>query len=351
VIEVATIYEGITNSPPTKLSSSITALQTTIEVDDITCLPSAPNIATIGNEVTAETISYTGISGNILTGVTRGIDVTGTYGIARAWNKGIVVARNLTKYDFDAIQEFAKQPGSQGIQGEKGDTGLQGIQGERGLTGEQGLRGIQGAKGDTGAAGYTPIKGIDYVDGLTGATGAQGAKGERGYTGEQGPRGYKGDIGDTGHTGEQGVTGSQGIQGERGIQGNQGTQGLKGDTGDRGLQGLQGERGLTGDTGSQGIQGIQGNQGVQGIKGDIGLTGLTGDKGDKGDTGSQGLKGDTGIGLIPGGALNQVLAKNSITDYDFKWTDQTGGAGDSNLDGGNSTSTYLATQLVDGGNA
>lgn len=113
--------------------------------------------------------------------------------------------------------------------------------------------------------------------------------------------------GNTGATGATGATGPQGIQGLKGD---------KGDTGSQGIQGIQGEQG------EQGIQGIQGEQGIQGIQG---IQGAKGDKGDTGDTGPQGIQGiqgptgATGAGVITGGTENQVLAKNSSTDYDMKW--------------------------------
>lgn len=59
--------------------------------------------------------------------------------------------------------------------------------------------------------------------------------------------------------------------------------------------------------------------------------GVPGDKGDTGATGPQGLQGPQGIpgpngvGVPTGGAAGQVLAKNSNTDYDTEWVDQTSG--------------------------
>ena len=113
--------------------------------------------------------------------------------------------------------------------------------------------------------------------------------------------------GDTGATGATGATGPQGIQGIKGD---------KGDTGSQGIQGIQGEQGEQGIQGIQGEQGIQGIQGIQGVKGD---KGDTGDTGPQGIQGIQGLTGATGAGVITGGTENQVLAKNSSTDYDTKW--------------------------------
>lgn len=87
------------NSPATYLAAGITASVTTIPVLDSSKLPAAPNLATIGTGETAETILYTGKSGNDLTGVTRGFQ-----GTARAWNQGIQVARYLTAYDISQLQ-------------------------------------------------------------------------------------------------------------------------------------------------------------------------------------------------------------------------------------------------------
>lgn len=42
-------------------------------------------------------------------------------------------------------------------------------------------------------------------------------------------------------------------------------------------------------------------------------------RGPKGDTGAAGANGANGVGVIPGGTTNQLLAKNSGTDYDTKW--------------------------------
>lgn len=46
---------------------------------------------------------------------------------------------------------------------------VKGEKGEKGEQGPQGLQGIQGIQGEQGVPGYTPIKDIDYTDGLNGA--------------------------------------------------------------------------------------------------------------------------------------------------------------------------------------
>lgn len=68
-----------------------------------------------------------------------------------------------------------------------------------------------------------------------------------------------------------------------------------------------------------GEQGVKGDKGDQGPKGDTGAAGPVGAQGPQGLQGPKGDKGDTGIGILPGGTSNQVLAKASSTDYDVKW--------------------------------
>ena len=128
-----------------------------------------------------------------------------------------------------------------------------------------------------------------------------------------------GEAGEVGPAGPTGATGPTGPQGERGPQGLQGVKGDKGDPGDAGA------------TGPQGPQGERGAQGQQGIQGDRGPTGAAGAKGDKGDTGARGPAGAAGQGVPTGGSTGQVLAKQSATDYDTQWVDQSGGGGGSTV--------------------
>jgi len=92
------MFPGIPNSPSTTLSNDITNSQTTITVTDPSKLPSAPNEATIGTGEDAETILYTGKSGNDLIGCTRGFE-----GTAKAWVSGTSIGRNFTNYDYSSI--------------------------------------------------------------------------------------------------------------------------------------------------------------------------------------------------------------------------------------------------------
>lgn len=99
-----TMYSGVVNSPSTALTSAIDGIQTTITVNDASKLPAAPNIAVIGKSDDAETILYTGKSGNDLTGVTRGFQ-----GTAKNWNLGINVARFFTNYDYSALTQNVQE--------------------------------------------------------------------------------------------------------------------------------------------------------------------------------------------------------------------------------------------------
>jgi len=94
-----TMYSAIVNSPVTTLSIGIDSSVTTISVTDASKLSLAPNLCTISGGENAETIKYTGISGNDLTGCTRGFQ-----GIAQPWNMGVSVMRAFTAYDHDTFK-------------------------------------------------------------------------------------------------------------------------------------------------------------------------------------------------------------------------------------------------------
>lgn len=106
--------------------------------------------------------------------------------------------------------------------------------------------------------------------------------------------------------------------GDKGEQGDEGPTGATGATGPTGPQGIQGETGATGPQGDTGPQGPTGATGPTGPQGEIGLTGPTGATGATGPTGPAGAD---GAGLIVGGTANQILVKQSGTDYDADWED------------------------------
>lgn len=117
-----------------------------------------------------------------------------------------------------------------------------------------------------------------------------------------------------GPTGSQGSTGQMGLTGSIGIQGPTGPTGIQGIQGPTGNEGSTGSTGIKGDTGPPGIQGIQGVTGPMGLTGDFGPTGMPGTASATGSTGPP------GAGIILGGLVNEVLTKNSNTNYDTYWS-------------------------------
>ena len=97
-MNLQTMYEGKAFSPVTTLVNNIGASDTVIQVSDISVFPPAPNLATIGIDENAETIRYTAIAGNALSGCQRGIE-----GTARSWNMDSMIARNFTAYDYQQL--------------------------------------------------------------------------------------------------------------------------------------------------------------------------------------------------------------------------------------------------------
>lgn len=87
------------NSPQTTLASGIAAADTSMTLEDASVLPAAPNICTIGNDENAEVVSYTTITGNVVSGLVRGVSGT----TASVWVEGTIVARDFTSYDHDTF--------------------------------------------------------------------------------------------------------------------------------------------------------------------------------------------------------------------------------------------------------
>ena len=96
----STMYDGQVNSITTSINEALSDADTTITVSDGSLLPAGPNIAVIGTGEDAETILYTAISTNDLTGVTRGYQ-----GAAKAWDSGTQIARLFTESDFESLQD------------------------------------------------------------------------------------------------------------------------------------------------------------------------------------------------------------------------------------------------------
>lgn len=96
------MYKGIPFSKSTTLINGISASETQAIVADALVLPEPPNMFTFADDVNGlyETVSYTGINGNIITGLTRGVE-----GIARAWGADTTLYRTFTAADHEALIE------------------------------------------------------------------------------------------------------------------------------------------------------------------------------------------------------------------------------------------------------
>lgn len=92
------MYRGVPFSPQTALSSAVGAADAVLPVEDVSAFPPAPSYATIGTDEGAETVLYTALTENALSGCTRGVE-----GTAKAWAAGETVARNFTAADHGAL--------------------------------------------------------------------------------------------------------------------------------------------------------------------------------------------------------------------------------------------------------
>lgn len=78
------------------------------------------------------------------------------------------------------------------------------------------------------------------------------------------------------------------------------------------------------------LVGAPGPTGPAGPQGEVGATGPVGPQGEVGPTGpagSTGPKGDPGPGVPVGGAVGQLLMKQSAKDYDTAWVTVPGASG------------------------
>ena len=147
-MELKEMHEAIPFSPITRLSQNIGATDTIIFVDNVSAFPPGPGLATIGIDEDAETIRYSALTENALSGCMRGIE-----GTAKDWPLGENIARYFTAKDWNDIKEnvellhkesqkaycthawngtvltITTQSGSSSVdlQGEKGDSPIRGV--------------------------------------------------------------------------------------------------------------------------------------------------------------------------------------------------------------------------------
>jgi hypothetical protein len=98
---ISTMYPAKAGSPKTELTADLAAAATSMTVADASALPPAPNLAVLGDDSSAEVVSYTAISGNVVSGLIRGLGGT----TASLWPSGTDVARNYTSFDHDRFIE------------------------------------------------------------------------------------------------------------------------------------------------------------------------------------------------------------------------------------------------------
>jgi Collagen triple helix repeat (20 copies) len=196
--------------------------------------------------------------------------------------------------------------------------------------------GAQGPKGDTGSQGP---QGNAGAPGSVWRSGTGAPAGALGIIGDWYENDANGDIYEK--TGASAYTLRDNLTGPQGSAGATGSQGPKGDTGSQGIQGVQGPQGAaegwySGAGAPSGATGVIGDWYLDSTSGDIyektasavwtlranikGPTGSQGPQGIQGATGNTGAQGNAGPGVPVGGTANQILKKNSATDYDTSWS-------------------------------
>ena len=100
-MSLRTMYPAQNNSPKTYLVEAISASDTSMTLVDASVLPEAPNLLVIGINDNAEIIQYSAITGNVVSGLIRGVNGT----IPQPWEIDSIVARNWTAQDAEAFRE------------------------------------------------------------------------------------------------------------------------------------------------------------------------------------------------------------------------------------------------------
>lgn len=233
----------------------------------------------------------------------------------------------------DAGEAMQGPPGPQGVPGEDGKSAYQ-IAVENGFEGteEEWLESLQGPPGKDGAPGPVGPPGAD------GKNGEPGPQGSPGRDGEQGPPGQPGKDGADGAPGPAGADGKSAYQiaVDNGYTGTE-AEWLVSLKGEPGTPGAPGQDGAPGPAGADGSPGADGATFTPSVSAD-GTLSWTNDgdlpnptpvniKGPAGADGADGMDGENGVGVPPGGAAGQILAKKTAADYDTEWVDapQNGG--------------------------
>lgn len=292
------------------------------------------------------------------------MNVTGEYNSETQYGIDDIVLYNGSSYiaivatigNDPTNAQYWRMIASKGDQGEKGDTGDTGAKGDQG---DQGAQGLTGADGDSAYE-------IAVAQGFVGTIEQWIAslKGDKGDQGEAGTAGASGADGDDGRSAYQvavdnGFVGTEiewlaSLQGADGQDGTNGTNGVDGDDGasayevavangfvgseSEWLLSLKGAKGDTGDMGATGATGATGANGDDGLSAyEVAVAnGFVGTEAEwleslQGTDGVNGSDGADGQGVPTGGSTGQVLKKNSASDFDTVWANESGGGGSLNM--------------------
>lgn len=193
---------------------------------------------------------------------------------------------------------------------------------------------LNGSKGSTGAKGndgYTPVKGVDYFDGVDGKDGYTPQKGVDYFDGSKGDKGDDGTSVTVKSVSESGADGGNNVvtfsdgktltvkNGSKGSQGNPGAAGTSVTVSNVSESNADGGSNVVTFSDGKKITIKNGSKGSTGEKGDKGDS-ITGPRGPKGDTGS---KGDTGVGIASVKQTVTSTADSGINEIEVTLTDGT----------------------------
>lgn len=94
------MYDGVSNSPDTFLTSPLASGGNIMYVADSGVFGTLPNLAVLGSGANAETVLITSKRSDQGLNIQRAVE-----GVARDWAKASIVARNFTNYDYKQLKE------------------------------------------------------------------------------------------------------------------------------------------------------------------------------------------------------------------------------------------------------
>lgn len=94
------MYDGVSNSPDTFLTSPLASGGNIMYVADSSVFGTLPNLAVLGSGANAETVLITSKRSDQGLNIQRAVE-----GVARDWVKATIVARNFTNYDYKQLKE------------------------------------------------------------------------------------------------------------------------------------------------------------------------------------------------------------------------------------------------------